>query len=171
MKYCSNCSSKLLEKQAGIEWFCSGCNKHLYANPVPTVDVILLDEENRILLGRRNRQPYLGKLNLPGGFIDPGESAEEAIARELYEELGLNAEDFGTLTYAGSRTDSYPTEGADRQLLVMVMVGNLKHQEFEPNKEVSEYVWQTVDALTAEDFTSKREYDHIVRALKNDSTS
>lgn len=168
MKYCSNCSSKLLEKQAGIEWFCSGCNKHLYANPVPTVDVILLDEDDNILLGRRNRQPYLGKLNLPGGFIDPGESAEEAIARELHEELDLNAEDFGTLTYAGSRTDSYPTEGADRQLLVMVMIGRLDHQEFEPNKEVSEYVWQKISELSADDFTSEREYNHVVRALKNE---
>ncbi len=171
MKYCSNCSSKLLEKQADIEWFCSGCNKHLYANPVPTVDVILLDEENRILLGRRNRQPYLGKLNLPGGFIDPGESAEQAIARELHEELALNPKDVDLLKYAGSRTDSYPTEGADRQLLVLVMVGHLKHQEFKPNKEVSEYVWQTVDALSANDFTSEREYNHIIRALKNESTS
>ncbi|HEY3296166.1 MAG TPA: NUDIX hydrolase [bacterium] len=59
-----------------------------YRNPFPTVDVVLIREGHVLLIHRKN--PPEGWA-LPGGFVDYGESAETAAARELMEETGLKA--------------------------------------------------------------------------------
>lgn len=162
MKYCDNCGNALEVRKENIEWFCPHCNRHVYANPVPTIDALLFDENGRILLGKRSRQPNKGKLNLPGGFVDPNETLEEAIVRELQEELGLGARDYGKLTYAGSRVDHYEHEGKVRQLLSVIMTAPMGERAFEPNDEVEEYVWKLPSELKSEDLSSESEYRHIM---------
>jgi ADP-ribose pyrophosphatase YjhB (NUDIX family) len=56
---------------------------------IPCVGAVVLDDEGRLLLVRRARPPGEGLWSLPGGRIEPGESAEEALAREVAEETGL----------------------------------------------------------------------------------
>ena len=53
---------------------------------------------------KRNREPAKGKLDLPGGFIDPNESAEDGLRREIREELQM---DLGELKYVGSCPNVY----------------------------------------------------------------
>ncbi len=63
-----------------------------YKNPIPTVDAIIHNNLNRILLVKRKRDPYKGYLALPGGFINHGETVEDAVKREVLEETSLNVE-------------------------------------------------------------------------------
>tara|TARA_B110000503_G_C7128463_1_gene405745 strand:- start:1423 stop:1839 length:417 start_codon:yes stop_codon:yes gene_type:complete len=61
----------------------------LYHNIAAAVAVII-KHEDKILFTVRNIDPDKGKWDLPGGFIDPDENAEQAACRELKEELGIN---------------------------------------------------------------------------------
>lgn len=166
MKYCENCGNQLQDREVGISWYCLGCKRYTYANPVPVIDVMFTDEAGKILLGRRARDPEKGLLNLPGGFVDPNESFEEALAREIKEELDLDAADYGPFVYAGSRVFTHIQDGKERQLIGIIMRSTLSHREFEPNEEVTEYVWMLPTDLTPEMVTGQAEYDHIMKATQ-----
>ncbi|ANK81796.1 MAG: hypothetical protein TEF_14070 [Rhizobiales bacterium NRL2] len=59
--------------------------------PALTVDCVVFDAEGRLLLIRRGKPPFEGMHALPGGFVDLGERVEDAAARELAEETGIQA--------------------------------------------------------------------------------
>lgn len=62
-----------------------------YPKPALTADAVLFDTTGRILLVRRKNPPFQGAYALPGGFVEPAETVEQAAARELYEETGMRA--------------------------------------------------------------------------------
>jgi len=69
---------------------CSKCGNEIevYQNPIPTVDIIVEVEPNGIVLIKRKNPPY--GWAIPGGFVDYGESLEEAAVREAKEETNLD---------------------------------------------------------------------------------
>lgn len=69
---------------------CAQCGAEIdvYINPIPTVDVIIETEEGGIVLIKRKSYPF--QWALPGGFVDYGESLEEAAIREAKEETNLD---------------------------------------------------------------------------------
>ncbi len=58
--------------------------------PSLTVDCVVFDKDERLLLIRRRNPPFQGEYALPGGFVDIGETVEAAALRELKEETGLS---------------------------------------------------------------------------------
>jgi 8-oxo-dGTP diphosphatase len=70
--------------------------------PALTVDCVVFDSSGRVLLIRRENEPFKGAYALPGGFVDIGETVEAACRRELLEETGLEA---GTLRLVGVYSD------------------------------------------------------------------
>ena len=84
---------------------CPQCDARLPdpRNPLPTVDIIIELDKGIVLIERKN--PPLGWA-LPGGFVDYGESLEQAAVREAYEETGLRVTLTGQLhTYSDPRRD------------------------------------------------------------------
>ena len=84
--YCGKCGSRELIFLEGKKNECRNCGWVYYQNPVSAV-VSIISFENQFLFLRRAKDPGAGKLDMPGGFVDFGETAEEALRRELREEL------------------------------------------------------------------------------------
>ncbi len=68
--------------------FCSSCNWTYYPHVAGSACAIII-KKGKVLLVRRNRDPYKGTWMFPAGFIDYGEHPEETLAREIKEETGL----------------------------------------------------------------------------------
>lgn len=87
--YCPNCQSTHFHFDQLIKFHCLDCQFVYYHNIAAAV-AVLLRFEDEILFAVRNQEPDKGKWDLPGGFIDPNENAQEAACREIKEELGLD---------------------------------------------------------------------------------
>lgn len=61
-----------------------------YRNPSLTVDIFIYDEDNNFILIKRGNEPFKGYWALPGGFVDYGETVENAAKRESLEETSIN---------------------------------------------------------------------------------
>ena len=86
--HCPSCSSTHFDYNNNFKFHCHDCDFVLYHNIAAAV-ALVFTFDNKILFTVRNVDPDKGKLDLPGGFIDPNETAEEAACREIAEELGL----------------------------------------------------------------------------------
>lgn len=93
--HCTFCGRRFA---AGETWprICRGCGNKSYLNPIP-VAVVLVPVADGLVVIRRNTEPRKGTLTLPGGYIDAGETWQEAGKRELLEETGI-AIDAGELS-------------------------------------------------------------------------
>lgn len=67
---------------------------------VLAVSAVIVDEDGRVLLIRRGHEPARGLWSIPGGSVEPGESLESALEREILEETGLHV-DVGSLIWRG----------------------------------------------------------------------
>lgn len=84
--HCSFCGAKF--RVTGWPKTCQTCSNTTYLNPIP-VAVVLLPVDNSLVVIRRNTEPQKGTLNLPGGYLDLGETWQQGARRELLEETGI----------------------------------------------------------------------------------
>jgi ADP-ribose pyrophosphatase len=108
-RFCPCCGTKQLQSGQN-PLSCPECEFAYYFSPVTAVGAIVTDEEDRVLFIRRAKDPGQGMLGLPGGFVDPGESLEQALVREIFEEAGLKAT---AMRYLTSEPNSYLYKGVE----------------------------------------------------------
>ncbi len=85
--HCSYCGNRFPAEETWPKR-CHACGNKTYLNPLP-VAVVLVPVADGIVVIRRNTEPRKGTLTLPGGYIDLGETWQEAGQRELREETGI----------------------------------------------------------------------------------
>jgi ADP-ribose pyrophosphatase YjhB (NUDIX family) len=90
-RFCPADGAKLGEPRPSGGATCSLCGRSWYRNPAPAVGAAIV-RDGKALVTVRARNPYRGKIDVPGGFLELGEHPMDALKREVMEELGIGVE-------------------------------------------------------------------------------
>ena len=102
--FCGVCGASCTPHDAGHVMHCSGCGAHHFPRTDPAV-IMLVSHDNRVLLGQPSRFREMRVFTTLAGFVEPGESLEEAVAREVFEESGVRV---GNVQYRASQPWPFP---------------------------------------------------------------
>src|ERR1700674_4351030 len=102
-RFCAKCGHETKSTEAGWRRDCPACGTHHFPRTDPCVIMLAIDGE-RCLLGRQSRFPP-GMWSCLAGFVEPGESIEEAVRRETLEEAGVRT---GAVAYFASQPWPFP---------------------------------------------------------------
>jgi ADP-ribose pyrophosphatase YjhB (NUDIX family) len=107
--YCPSCASREIRYEGGKKLYCPACGFTLYQNTAAATGCVV-SRGKEILVLVRDKEPARGKLDFPGGFVDPGEGAVDGLRRECKEELGWDPGGEGPALFA-SFPNQYPYKG------------------------------------------------------------
>jgi NAD+ diphosphatase len=102
-KFCGNCGAETMQAGHDRSMVCSPCKLSFYPRLSPSI-IVLVHRDDEVLLGRNHMFPK-GLFSTLAGFVEPGESIEETVRREVKEEVGVNV---GKLSYRGSQPWPFP---------------------------------------------------------------
>ncbi len=143
-KFCPKCGSEAEKKSPNL-LICKNCTYNFYINPAPTNAIILENEAGEILLVKRKFEPKKGFLDLPGGFVEIGESMEDSTFREVKEELGI---DIKKVTYFNSYPDDYLYQGINVKTLGLTLTGKIEGEpKLTPSDDVEEATFYQKDKI------------------------
>lgn len=108
------------------------------ARPILAVSTAVF-RDGRVLLARRTRAPWAGAFSLPGGVVELGETLEAAAARELSEEVGVEAEFAGFVGHV--QPISREGERVRAHYVIVVLAAHWRAGEPGRSAEVDEVVW------------------------------
>lgn len=95
-RFCPACGAPRQPEEAS-PLICSACGFTYYLNITCGCAAIVVRPDGKVLFIRRAHEPAKGRLAMPGGFVDEGESAESGLRREVREEVGLVLRDIAFL--------------------------------------------------------------------------
>lgn len=116
-KFCPRCGSARIKEASIRSMKCPDCGLDWYFNMAAAVAGLIFNEKGQLLLTIRAKDPGKGLLDLPGGFVDMGENAEQALRREIKEELDL---EISSMDFSGSYPNQYLFSGVIYETLDLV---------------------------------------------------
>lgn len=139
-QFCARCGQRSVAEEAGHRRRCPHCGAQHFPRTDPAVIMLVTDDSDRALLGH-SPQWLAGRFSTLAGFVEPGESLEDAVRREVVEETGIVT---GEVTYAASQPWPFPSS---------LMLGFTAHAETThitvDGDEITEARWFTRAALGA----------------------
>ncbi|MFT4189547.1 MAG: NAD(+) diphosphatase [Aeromicrobium sp.] len=138
--FCPRCGARTEVRKLGHSRHCPACAVEHFPRTDPAVIMLVTDDQDRALLGRHPSWPE-GRFSTLAGFVEPGESLEDAVRREVAEEVGVTV---GEVGYAGSQPWPFPAS-----LMVGFFAQATSTDITVQADEIAEAVWVTRDELRA----------------------
>ncbi len=140
--YCSQCGEKLnpLEKNPT----CPACHTTFYQNSKPAVGILII-KDDKVLVGRRGIEPYMGEYDTIGGFLEYGEDPLDGCLRETKEETGL---DIKITSFFDIFMDEYGQGGTS--ILVIYYLAEIVGGELKAQDDVASLEWININDLPPE---------------------
>jgi ADP-ribose pyrophosphatase YjhB (NUDIX family) len=141
-QHCPRCAEPLTQAEGRVE--CESCGLVHWAHSTPAVAALVTDADGSVLLAKRAHEPYAGRWDSPGGFLEEGEAPLDGLRREILEETGLTIEPGD---FVGAHVDSYGEDADSPAVLNLVWEAIAVAGEAAPADDVSELHWFHVDGL------------------------
>jgi NAD+ diphosphatase len=139
--FCPRCGAATTVTSAGWARHCPADGSDHWPRTDPAVIMTVVDDHDRLLLGRHTQWPS-GRFSTLAGFVEPGESLETAVRREVKEEVGV---DVGDVTYLGSQPWPFPSS------VMLGFRGRALTTDLAPDgEEIAEARWFTREGLLEE---------------------
>lgn len=149
-KYCPCCGSSSFMENDFKSKRCEECGFVFYFNPQSATVAIIINSKDELLVARRAKEPAKGTLDLPGGFADSFETAEEGVAREVLEETGLIVK---TSKYLFSLPNIYLYSGFEEHTLDMFFLCEIENNSLPTaNDDVERLQWIPITEVIPEKF-------------------
>ncbi|MES4904695.1 MULTISPECIES: NAD(+) diphosphatase [unclassified Streptomyces] len=139
-RFCSRCGERTVIAAAGHIRRCPACGAEHYPRTDPAVIMLVTDDQDRALLGRQMHWPE-GRFSTLAGFVEPGESIEHAVVREVAEEAGVTV---GEVEYVASQPWPFPSS-----LMLGFMARATSSRIQVDGEEIHEARWFSRDELRA----------------------
>jgi len=143
-RHCPRCGGPLIATQLGHVLLCEACGREEFPRTDPAVIMVVSDGEypdDRCLLGRHPSWPP-GRYSTLAGFVEPGESIEQAVRREVLEESGIEV---GEVTYFGSQPWPLP-----RSLMIGCIGKATSTEVVVDGEEIEDARWFTREQMRSE---------------------
>lgn len=150
LKHCPRCGSRRFDMVGAKSRRCGHCGFEMFENTAASVVALILNSEGQLLVARRKNDPARGTLDLPGGFCDAGETAEQAVKREVGEETQLNVLE---AKYIFSLPNVYHYSSMDIPTLDLFFI--CKVDDFngmQPKDDVAECFFMNLSDINPDDF-------------------
>jgi 8-oxo-dGTP diphosphatase len=134
-KHCPRCRTELQGDEQRLE--CPACGFVAYASSKATA-CALVEDDGRLLLARRAVEPFKGRWDIPGGFLEEGEHPLDGLRRELREETGLEVE---PVDFLGVWMDRYGGDSTAESTLNLYWTAVVTGGEAAPDDDVDELRW------------------------------
>jgi len=145
-KHCPRCGAAVEPTGGKLE--CDECGFVTYANSKPTASAVVVDDEGRVMFSKRGREPYAGKWDLPGGFLDEDEHPLDGLHRELREEAGIGLAD---TRFVGIFMDRYGEGEGVISTLNLYWSARISEGTPEPDDDVAEFRFFAVDEIPSDE--------------------
>jgi mutator protein MutT len=168
--FCPVCGSREFAANSPKSKRCGACGFELFMNASAANVALITNERGELLVTRRKKDPARGTLDLPGGFADPDETAEEGVMREVMEETGMSVV---RVQYLFSLPNRYLYSGLSIPTLDMFFrcevadTSNIKAMD-----DVAECLWMPLEDINPADFGLRSISEGVARfiAMKGENT-
>lgn len=163
-RFCPVCGSDRFVENNFKSKHCEACGFTYYANACSATVAFIRNRRGELLVARRGKEPAKDTLDLPGGFVDMYETAEEGMMREVREETGMEVTE---ATYLFSIPNRYLYSGMTIHTVDMFFEVRVRDEQDKPvaADDVAALTWMPLDQISPDDFGLHSIRQGVIRYL------